>query len=106
MTQERFTRAQPRELKKIRLRKRPEKIVKKIVVKQKVLEILSNLNQRILIKQKKKDRKSKLINIKEIIDPACKAKKAKSRHEYFSMRKSGKGGGRSDPTSNRFTVRC
>ncbi len=36
----------------------------------------------------------------------CQVKKAKARHEYFSMIKSGKGASRTNQKSNRFTVKC
>lgn len=37
---------------------------------------------------------------------SCKRKKAKARHDYFSMRAAGKGARRIFKKTNRFTVRC
>ncbi len=102
MTQERFTRAQPHELKTIRLRKPLEEKNKKQII------IIDTWNQFVRKKIKEKKERSKVIalNALEIMSNSCKAKKARARHEYFSMRKSGKGAFRANQKSSRFTVRC
>ncbi len=99
-TPERLNRAQPRVLKKRSILE-PE-----IKSKKEVLRILSTLNEKVQLKQRQKVRKSRLLNIGEIITPSCKAKKAKARHDYFSMRKSGKGANRTNKITDRFNSRC
>ncbi len=47
-----------------------------------------------------------LLQLQNIEQPSCRAKKANARHNYFSMRKSGKGGSRTNPKTDRFNSKC
>lgn len=102
-TQERFIRAQPRELNKIRLR--VNKPVEEITKIQTIPKIFWNIIVK-KEKQAKKDRKKiPLVKLKGLATP-CEAKKADARHNYFSMRKSGKGALRTNSKTDRFNSRC
>ncbi len=95
-------RAQPPVLKTIRLRinKPVEKIISKALRRTAFLEpqkprYVTNKKLQEIFK-----------GIKADIKIPCQAKKADARHNYFSMRKSGKGASRINPKTDRFNSRC
>ncbi len=64
--------------------------------------------KRAIVHEVKKIRQKRVLPILSKISPySCKRKRAKARHDYFSMRAAGAGGNRlPGPHKNRFTVRC
>ncbi len=63
--------------------------------------------KRVIRQEVRKIRKKRVLPILSKISPLnCKAKKAKARRDYFSMRASGAGAKLPGPHKNRFTVRC
>ncbi len=105
MAQERFTRAQPHELKTIRLRKKPLEKTKKQGIP---LSIINAMRVNVI---RQKERKKVKKPIKTTLDVthtiACQTKKAKARHDYISMISSGKGTqNKRKNHDNRFDSRC
>lgn len=100
---ERLVRAKPPKI--LTLRRKPEKIVEKSIINKHIKQFLHEVWNTGSNKKIKKVMPE--IILKEI-SPSCQAKKAKARHNYFSMRSSGKGAAAKHmhPTRNRFDSRC
>ncbi len=64
--------------------------------------------KRVILNEVKAIRKKRVLPVLSKISPySCRRKRAKARHDYFSMRAAGAGGSRKKgPHKNRFTVRC
>jgi len=108
-TQERLTRAQPREsiTSNRRLLKNKSFLRPAIVGKaMRPLVLMRILGAKSRIKGKIKLAILRNIPKETIKIPSCQAKKANARHEYFSMRSSGKGASRTNPRTDRFNSRC
>ncbi len=85
---------------------------KKVVVKPSLFsEPIKRATRRVtktITQEVRQIRKKRVLPILSKISPyTCKQKKAKARHDYFSMKANGSAGPRlRRPHKNRFTVRC